>query len=197
MKKIFCYTVLLFALFGCKGSEEDINSLNLFFTDLSKVYTSEFNKHGADDITKINFAVKKMYLDNPEKFQEAGKRIYSIDSASINNLVSLYFTTPIKKPQNTVDVDFTKEGRYEIMKFESNELVFSQIEKIVAEKNDSLLLEVNVYSCDKNFKGDIYSSPELWQTQDSEIIPSFYKKMRAVVVRRNNGFRVVSYSATK
>ncbi|MBQ3655711.1 MAG: hypothetical protein II956_02540 [Bacteroidales bacterium] len=179
MKKILYCAALLFAFYGCNNTENDIKTLNVFFTDLSEVYTNEFNGPDADDVTKIDFAVKKMLNKNPEMFTPSGKRSYGIDTAKVHATVLQYFSYPVKKPQNTVDVDLTSDGKYEILKAVSNEKVFSRVEKIVAERNDTLLLDVNVYSGEEGAE------------------PALYKKMRSVVVRKDDGFRIVSYTPSK
>lgn len=179
MKKILYCVALLFAFYGCKSPEDDIKALNVFFTDLSEVYTNDFTGPDADDVTKIDFAVKKMLNKNPEMFTPAGKRNFGIDTAKVHATVLQYFSYPVKKPQNTVDVDLTPEGKYEIMKTGSTEKIFSKVEKIVAERNDTLLLEVNVYSGAEGAEA------------------ALYKKMRSVVVRKDGGFRIVSYIQSK
>ena len=183
MKKILYCAALLFSVYGCNDTQNDINTLNVFFTDLSKVYTPDFDGPDADDVIKIDFAVKKMFLDSPEMFEATGKNTFAVDSAKVNETIRNYFSSPVKKPSNTVDVDFTKDGRYEIIKFTAAESVYSEVGKIAAERNDTLLLEIDVYSGINNSGVAVNST--------------LYKKMRAVVTRKDGGFRVLSYKTVK
>ncbi len=199
MRKVIFSIISLFLLSGCKNTLEEMGRINNFLTDLSQVYTATFDGPEADDVTKIDFSVKKLYLSNPEKFSKAEKgNFITVDAKEVDKITAQYFSSTIKEPQNTVDVDYKKkEDKYQIMPFKKNELVFSKVDEIIKEKNDTLLLKVNVYTCDKAWKGDYNSDEILWKEQDSKITPEVYKKMRVVIVRKPDGYRLISYTDLK
>lgn len=191
MKKIIYSAALALALSGCSSSVPDNAVVDKFLTDLSQVYLGDFAGPNPDDFMKVDFAVKRLLIDNPEAFQKQGNDLV-VDAAKVHEMSDKYFDYPIAEDQSSNDVDFTKDGKYLIMPIQDGELSFSKA-TLKASRNDTLLYSVDVYNCSNAFKGNIYDSPEAWNSQDPDNVPSKYKKVRAVLVNKDGGLRVISY----
>jgi len=194
MKKYILIVAVMFALVSC-SKDVDKKAINSFLTDLSEVYTANFNGPDPDDVTKIDFAVKRLYLDSPNEFTPTGKGSFvEVDKQKVHDVAAQYFKTSIHEDQNTADVDFTSGDKYQFMPTNVEELVFSKVDEVMKSVGDTLLLKVNVYSVKSGWKGDINSSVSDWQLEDPNNIPSEYKVMRTVIYRCNDSYRILSYA---
>lgn len=193
MKKIIYSAALLMALQACAPADPDVAEVNRFLTDLSQVYLCDFKGPDADDFMKVDFAVKRLLIDNPEAFQKSGNDL-SVDAGKVHEMAAKYFDYPISQDQSSNDVDYTKDGKYIIMPISDSQYSFSKGQlKAKDSSGDTLLYNVDVYNCSAGWKGDINSLPEEWAAQDAGNVPKLYKKMRAVLLRKDGGLRVISY----
>ena len=192
MKKITILAAMLLALAGC-GSDTNVGDkeLNKFLTDLSQAYLSDFNGPDPDDIVKIDFAMRRLVIDSPDAFTTQGKDLV-IDAEKVHAASDKYFNYPIAKDDYTNEVDF-KDGKYMIRKGNDNEFVFSQVDKVLGSKGDTIMVNANIYACKPGWKGDTNSNPESWQSVDPNNIPLKSKTMRTVLLKKSDGFRVLSY----
>jgi len=192
MKKLPILAALLLALAGC-GSETTVGDkeMNKFLTDISQVYVSDFNGPNPDDIIKIDFAVRRLLIDSPDAFATQGKDLV-IDAEKVHAMSDKYFSYPIEKDAFTNEVDY-KDGKYFIRKGNEQEFVFTQVDKVLGSKGDTIMVNANIYACKPGWKGDINSTPDEWQTVDPDNIPKKGKTMRTVLVKKADGYRLVSY----
>lgn len=191
MKKIVLGAALLLAMQGCTSPEADIKEVNKFLTDLSQVYVGDFKGPNPDDFLKADFAVKRLFIDSPEVFEQSGADL-SVSADKVHAMSDKYFDYPIKEDQSSNDVDYTKDGKYVIMPFGGEQYSFSKA-TLVKQKGDTLLYDVDVYNCASGWAGDINASPADWAKADPDNVPEKYKTMRAVLVNKSNGLKVVSY----
>lgn len=189
MKKIIYSAVLALALAGCSSSVPDNAEVDKFLTGLSQVHLGDFKGPNPDDLMKVDFAVKRLLIDNPEAFQKQGNDLV-VDADKVHAMSDRYFDYPIVEDQSSSDVDFTKDGKYLIMPMQEQELSFSK-STLKASKGDTLLYNVDVYNCSADWNGDISASPESWG--NAADAPSKYKTVRAVLVNGDKGLRVISY----
>ncbi len=191
MKKIIYGAVLAIAMSGCGPSEVDIKDANKFLTDLSQVYVGDFKGPNPDDFIKIDFAVKRLLIDSPEAFEKSGSDL-AISADKVHAISDKYFDYPISSDESSNDVDYTKDGKYVIMPMQNQQYSFSKATK-VAQKGDTILYDVDVYNCMEGWKGDINADAQQWAKTDPDNVPEKYKTMRAVLVAKSDGLRVVSY----
>lgn len=192
MKRFSILAAILLALAGC-GTDNNVGDkeMNKFLTDLSQAYVSDFNGPNPDDIIKIDFAVRRLVIDSPDAFTTQGKDLV-IDAEKVHAMSDKYFNYPIEKDAFTNEVDY-KDGKYFIRKGNEQEFVFSQVDKVLGSKGDTLMVNANIYACKPGWKGDVNSSPDKWQTADPDNIPQKSKTMRTVLIKKADGYRVVSY----
>jgi len=192
MKRIAKYTLLLLALAGC-GSETNVGDkdMNKFLSDLSQAYVSDFNGPNPDDMIKIDFAVRRLVIDSPDAFTMQGKDMV-IDADKVHATSDKYFSYPIAQDAFTNEVDY-KDGKYYIRKGNEQEFVFSQVDKVLGSKGDTIMVNASIYACKPGWKGDVNSNPDQWQSVDPDNIPRKSKTMRTVLVKKADGYRVVSY----
>lgn len=193
MKKIIYSAALLLALQGCSNPEPSAADVDKFLTDLSQVHLCDFKGPNPDDDMKADFAVKRLLIDDPQAFEKKGNDLV-VDAEKVHAMAAKYFDYPISEDQSSSDVDFTKDGKYMIMPMQDNEFSFSKSQLKAKDKSgDTLLYNVDVYSCQSGWKGDVASSPDLWPSQDAGNVPYKFKTVRAVLLRKGDGLRVISY----
>ncbi len=197
MKRFPIIAAVLLTLAGC-GSQSGVGDkeMNKFLTDLSQAYLSEFNGPDPDDITKIDFAVKRLVIDSPDAFATEGKFLVT-DAGKVHATAEKYFAYPIGKDQFTNEVDDFKDGKYYYRKGNDNEYVFSLADKVLGSRGDTIMVNAQTYSCKPGWKGDISLAPSDWATIDPDNIPKKGKNMRTVLVRKADGYRVLSYTEVK
>ena len=184
---------MLLALAGCGSNTNSVDNseMNKFLTDLSQAYMSDFNGPNPDDIVKIDFAVRRLVIDSPDAFTMEGKDMV-IDADKVHAVSDKYFDYPITKDDFTNEVDY-KDGKYFIRKGNEQEFLFSQVDKVLGSKADTIMVNANIYACKPGWKGDINSAPDKWQAVDPDNIPRKSKTMRTVLVKKADGLRVLSY----
>ncbi len=193
MKKIIYSAALLLALQGCSNPEPSAADVDKFLTDLSQVYLGDFKGPNPGDDIKVDFAVKRLLIDEPQAFEKKGNDLV-VDAAKVHAMAARYFDYPISEDQPSNEVDFTKDGKYMIMPINDIQFTFSKGQLKAKDKSgDTLLYDVDVYGCQPGWKGDITSSPDKWPAQDADNVPAQFKKMRAVLLRKDGGLRVISY----
>ena len=192
MKRLTILAAVLLSLAGC-GTESSVGDMemNKFLSDLSQAYLTDFNGPNPDDITKIDFAVKRLAIDSPDAFTQDGKFLV-VDADKVHAAADKYFAYPIVRDDNTSEIDFI-DGKYSFRKGNDNEYVFSQVEKILGSKGDTIMVSAQTYSCKPGWKGDINASPSAWEATDPGNIPVKGKVMRTVLVKKADGYRVLSY----
>ncbi|MBQ4405535.1 MAG: hypothetical protein II852_00855 [Bacteroidales bacterium] len=192
MKKLTILAAMLLAFAGC-GTQSSVGDkeLNKFLTDLSQAYLSDFNGPNPEDIVKIDFAVRRLVIDSLDAFTMQGKDMV-IDAEKVHAASDKYFNYPIAKDDYTNEVDFN-DGKYFIRKGNENEFVFSQVDKVLGSKGDTIMVNANIYACKPGWKGNLNSDPDKWQTEDPDNIPRKSKTMRTVLIKKADGFRVLSY----
>ncbi len=173
MKKIIYGAALALALSGCSSKEVDINDVNKFLSDLSEVYVGDFAGPNPDDFIKIDFAVKRLLIESPDVFEKQGSDL-AVSADKVHAMSDKYFNYPIANDESSNDVDYTKDGKYVIMPMDAGLAPFSKATKI-AQKADTILYDVDVYN----------------RAEGSE--PEKYKTMRAVLLTKDDGLRVISY----
>lgn len=191
MKRFFTGAALVLALAGCGSQNYDVPEINKFLTDLSQVYVSDFKGPNPDDVIKIDFAVKRLCIDKPDAFAVDGRDM-SVSSDIVHAKSDEYFAYPIAEDKPTSEVDIA-DGKYVIMKTNEQRFAFSKVSEIIASKNDTIMLNADVYDCAAGWKGDINSDPKSWETVDPNNIPLKNKKMRVVLVKKNKSYRILSY----
>ena len=192
MKKLPILAAMLLALAGC-GNNANVSDtdINKFLTDMSQAYMSEFKGPNPDDVVKIDFAVRRLVIDTPDAFTMEGKDMV-IGADKVHAASDKYFDYPIAKDDFTSEVDY-KDGKYYIRKGNEQEFIFSQVDKVLGSKADTIMLNANIYACKPGWKGDINSKPDSWQSVDPDNVPRKSKTMRTVLVKKADGLRVVSY----
>ncbi len=197
MKRFPIIAAVLLTLAGC-GSQSGVGDkeMNKFLTDLSQAYLSEFNGPDPDDITKIDFAVKRLVIDSPDAFAMDGKFMV-VDADKVHAAADKYFAYPIEKDQFTNEVDDFKDGKYYYRKGNDNEMVFSLADKVLASKGDTIMVNAQTYSCKPGWKGNIGIAPSDWESTDPDNIPKKGKNMRTVLIKKADGYRVLSYTEIK
>jgi len=190
MKKIIFGAVMALALSGCGKQEPDIKDVNEFLTDLSQVYLGDFKGPNPDDYIKVDFAVKRLLIDKPESFEKQGGD-FAVSADKVHAVSDAYFSYPIAEDQSSNDVDFI-DGKYVIMPMGDQQLSFSKATK-VAQKGDTILYDVDVYNCAATWQGDRNADPQQWTPDASGSKPEKYKQMRAVLISKGDGLRVISY----
>ncbi|MCQ2253084.1 MAG: hypothetical protein MJZ61_06525 [Bacteroidales bacterium] len=195
MKKLAIGAGLILALSGCGGTAVDNSVFDRLLTDLSEVQMLDFNGPNPGDAIMIDFAVKRLVLDTPEAFQESGRNLV-IDADKVHAKAQEYFDFAIDEDQNTNEVDFTKDGRYQIMKGEDPQYAFSKC-KVLKDKNDTIFLDVDIYACNRGWKGTLDTKVEDFETVDPDNIPQRFKTMRSVLVRKDGAYKVISYKVTQ
>ena len=179
---------MLLAFAGC-GTQSSVGDkeLNKFLTDLSQAYLSDFNGPNPEDIVKIDFAVRRLVIDSPDAFTMQGKDMV-IDAEKVHAASDKYFNYPIAKDDYTNEVDFN-DGKYFIRKGNENEFVFSQVDKVLGSKGDTIMVNANIYACKPGWKGNLNSDPDKWQTEDPDNIPRKSKTMRTVLIKKADGLK--------
>ncbi len=186
---------MAFALVACGGgSNVGDKEINKFLTDLSQAYVSDFKGPNPDDMVKIDFAVRRLAIDSPDAFTMKGKDMV-IDAEKVRAMAEKYFAYPITKDTYTNEVDY-EGGQYAFRKGDDQEFVFSQVDQILGTRGDTVMVNANIYSCKQGWKGDINSAPDSWKSADPGNVPQKYKSMRAVLVKKADGYRVISYTPT-
>ncbi|MBO4771120.1 MAG: hypothetical protein J5595_01130 [Bacteroidales bacterium] len=193
MKRFTILAAMLLALAGCGSNTNSVDNseMNKFLTDLSQAYMSDFNGPNPDDIVKIDFAVRRLVIDSPDAFTMEGKDMV-IAADKVHAVSDKYFDYPITKDDFTNEVDY-KDGKYFIRKGNEQEFLFSQVDKVLGSKADTIMVNANIYACKPGWKGDINSTPDKWQAVDPDNIPRKSKTMRTVLVKKADGLRVLSY----
>lgn len=190
MKRLLFGAAIAIAVCGCGGSEADINKVNKFLTDLSEVHFGEFAGPNPDNSLKIDFAVKRLLIDSPEAFQKDGDNL-SIPAAKVHEMSDRYFNYPIDSDESSNEADF-ENGNYVVMPMQDQQFSFSKA-AFVSQRADTILYDVDVFNCNAGWKGSIASTPQQWAEQDPANIPEKYKTIRAVLLCKDGGFRLVSY----
>ncbi|MCR5456347.1 MAG: hypothetical protein K6F33_15315 [Bacteroidales bacterium] len=197
MKKITILAAFLLVMAGC-GSESSVGDkqMNKFLTDLSQAYLSDFNGPNPDDMIKIDFAVKRLVKDSPDAFAKDGKFLV-IDAEKVHATSDKYFAYPIETDKFTNEVDDFKDGKYYYRSGDEQEFVFSIAEHILGSKGDTIMVNAQTYSCKPGWKGDFNVDPSNWESVDPDNIPKKGKNMRTVLVKKADGYRVLSYIENK
>ena len=186
---------MLLALYGCGGdSNVGDKDMNKFLTDLSQAYMSDFNGPNPEDIVKIDFAVRHLVIESPDAFAMQGKDMV-IDADKVHAASDKYFDYPISQDVFTNEVDY-KDGKYYFRKGNEQEFVFSQVDKVIGSKADTIMVNASIYACKPGWKGDVNDDPSKWESADPDNIPRKGKTMRTVLVKKADGYRVLSYIPT-
>ncbi|MCQ2974513.1 MAG: hypothetical protein MJ211_06845 [Bacteroidales bacterium] len=194
VNKLFLLSLVLTMMScGTTPKEVNINEINKVLTSLAEVYTAEFDNNGPDDVTKIDYSVRHLYIMYPQKFViDQNSPFIKINESEVNNAVQEIFLTPISEPQNTNEIDY-KNNFYQFMPSTSDIKTFCIVDKIEKQVGDTVNVSACVYSVDINWKGDINNKSQ-WQTIDSENIPTVYKELKArLLITDDNKYKVLEY----
>lgn len=185
------------ALAGC-GSDTGLGDqqMNKFLSDLSQAYLSDFKGPNPDDMIKIDFAVKRLVIDSPDAFSTDGKYMV-VDADKVHAVSDRYFAYPIEADKFTNEVDDFKDGKYYYRNGNEQEFVFSVAGKVLGSKGDTVMVNAQTYSCKPGWKGNINMEPSSWESVDPDNVPRKGKNMRTVLLKKSDGFRVLSYTENK
>jgi len=210
---------LFFGLFGLCGSEtssspeEVVNSadsasnevamsaeeqkkLNTFMSNFSEAFVDAFEKGTISDASLISFGVTHNLINNEKRFEKEGDYELKIKKEYIDEAVKKYFGLSVKEHQTVEGIAYNN-GYYSFAEASGEAITFSQVEKLIDNKDNTFTAFVNIYTADSGFAGDVNAKPEVW-ANDAESVPELTSKMRATIQKNADGnFILIDYLEAK
>lgn len=176
-----------------KLTTSEQKKLNTFLSHFSEVFMQPFQADGLTDKELIRFGVAHNYRNRSCLFEKLnGSSTIKIRVSHVSESVRKYLGRDIAQHQSVAEYKY-QNGYYHVQEASGEALQFSQAARVVGLDNHMYSVDVQVYSANSGWTGNVHGSPASWRTADDDA-PQLVQKMKATIAITGGSNKGIQYT---